>query len=101
MKSKKTIHTLIVTTIVFFGLLLGNQMFASTPDFASPDGKEVKKEQAKAKTDKQAAKQISVKQEKNDSQPIDNAEVNKEEEYVDPNNPHNNFDCSKAGFDRE
>jgi len=91
-------------SIMFAGLLittsLATNIAFSEKNFEAPDGdKKVKKETPKAEKKAVKVKEASIDQ--GSIEPIEIKEENKSEEYTDPNNPLNNFDCTKKGFDRE
>ena len=90
--------------VLFLGLLFANNVAASALANGSDDGKkDNKKETVKAKADKAPAKVTLTKKDQVEPSTAESPQNEQEgsEEYLDPDNPQNNFDCTKAGFDRE
>lgn len=96
---KKVFYNIVLSGLFIAASLTANSVFAKT-SFNSPDGdKKVKKE-----TVKKEKKAEKVKDFSEDQDTIEAAELkteNSSEEMTHPNNPLNNLDCTKEGFDRE
>ena len=92
----------VLLSIILSGLFITASLATNIAlsNFETPDGdKKVKKETLKAEKKTVKAKDTSKDQES--ITPDDIMEESKSEEYSDPNDLLNNFDCTKEGFDKE
>ncbi len=98
---KKVILSLVLAGFITIGSMSGNSVFAGIANTEVPDvEKKVKKETSKT------SKKVAVKQTSKADQ--DNTDLSQAElqpsatqDDFDTNNPANNDDCTKEGFDKE